>query len=57
MNFYILLLFWCWCSDFIDSKPNKFKSIPTTVKTRENDTVLLPCYVDQKGKYFYFTGK
>ncbi|XP_044729420.1 opioid-binding protein/cell adhesion molecule homolog [Chrysoperla carnea] len=26
----------------------KFKSIPTTVKTRENDTVLLPCYVDQR---------
>ncbi|XP_024939670.1 neural cell adhesion molecule 1 isoform X1 [Cephus cinctus] len=26
-----------------------FKSVPTTVKTFENDTVLLPCYVDNFG--------
>ncbi|XP_048514150.1 limbic system-associated membrane protein-like isoform X1 [Athalia rosae] len=26
-----------------------FKSVPTTVKTFENDTVLLPCYVDNTG--------
>ncbi|XP_067006796.2 igLON family member 5 isoform X2 [Anabrus simplex] len=27
----------------------QFRSIPTTVKTSENDTVLLPCYVDNLG--------
>lgn len=27
-----------------------FKSVPTTVKTYENDTVLLPCYLDSTGK-------
>jgi hypothetical protein len=27
-----------------------FKSVPTTVKTSENDTVLLPCYVDDLGR-------
>ncbi|XP_069682731.1 protein amalgam-like [Periplaneta americana] len=26
-----------------------FRSVPTTVKTSENDTVLLPCYVDNIG--------
>ncbi|XP_075987599.1 wrapper isoform X2 [Anticarsia gemmatalis] len=26
---------------------NPFKSIPVTVKTYENDTVLLPCYIDE----------
>lgn len=26
-----------------------FKSVPTTVKTHENDTVLLPCYLDGTG--------
>nr|CAD7398014.1 unnamed protein product [Timema cristinae] len=26
-----------------------FRSVPTTVKTSENDTVLLPCYVDNLG--------
>ncbi|XP_075211729.1 neurotrimin-like [Lycorma delicatula] len=26
-----------------------FKSVPTTVKTSEHDTVLLPCYVDNLG--------
>lgn len=26
-----------------------FRSVPTTVKTSENDTVLLPCYVDSLG--------
>lgn len=26
-----------------------FKSVPTTVKTYENDTVLLPCYLDSTG--------
>lgn len=29
---------------------NGFKSYPTTVKTFENDTVLLPCYVEDLGK-------
>lgn len=28
-----------------------FKSIPVTVKTYENDTVLLPCYMDEMGKF------
>lgn len=27
-----------------------FKSYPTTVKTFENDTVLLPCYVEDLGE-------
>lgn len=27
---------------------HKFKSMPTTVKTYENDTVLLPCERDSK---------
>ncbi|KAM8712456.1 hypothetical protein ACLKA7_012900 [Drosophila subpalustris] len=29
----------------------KFKSIPTTIKTYENDTVLLPCYSDTPFQY------
>lgn len=33
----------------LSEKP--FKSIPVTVKTYENDTVLLPCYIDESGKY------
>lgn len=27
-----------------------FKSVPVTVKTYENDTVLLPCYIEGNGK-------
>lgn len=26
--------------------PQEFKSLPTTIKAPENDTVLLPCYLD-----------
>ncbi|XP_030387392.1 immunoglobulin superfamily member 10 [Scaptodrosophila lebanonensis] len=29
----------------------KFKSIPTTIKTFENDTVLLPCYLNTPFRY------
>lgn len=29
----------------------KFKSIPTTIKTYENDTVLLPCYLETPFQY------
>lgn len=29
---------------------NKFKSIPVTVKSFENDTVLLPCYLHDTGE-------
>lgn len=32
---------------------NGFKSYPTTVKTFENDTVLLPCYVEDLGKQLF----
>ena len=28
-----------------------FKSVPVTVKTYENDSVLLPCYVNESGTY------
>lgn len=28
-----------------------FTSVPVLVKTYENDTVLLPCYVDDTGMY------
>lgn len=33
------------CSaDYFTSNPDNFESVPTTIKTYENDTVLLPCY-------------
>ncbi|XP_016920426.1 neurotrimin [Apis cerana] len=40
---------WMLCIFIIGSRAtanNGFKSYPTTVKTFENDTVLLPCYVE-----------
>lgn len=40
------LLTFSWCTDF--------KSVPTTVKTYENDTVLLPCYLDSAGGIYSF---
>lgn len=30
-----------------------FKSVPVIVKTYENDTVLLPCYLEGAGMSFY----
>lgn len=35
----------------------EFKSVPTTVKTHENDTVLLPCYLDGTGNFKMFYTK
>ncbi|CAG9790003.1 unnamed protein product [Diatraea saccharalis] len=35
--------------DKTSSQNNPFKSVPVTVKTYENETVLLPCYVDNTG--------
>lgn len=33
------------CSaNYFTSNPENFQSVPTTIKTNENDTVLLPCY-------------
>lgn len=38
---------------FCDSETTNrnFKSFPTTVKTLENDSVLLPCYLENAGLY------
>ncbi|KAJ9599429.1 hypothetical protein L9F63_010098 [Diploptera punctata] len=36
-------------SDLCVAREPYFRSVPTTVKTSENDTVLLPCYVDNVG--------
>lgn len=35
---------------------NEFLSVPTTVKAQENNTVLLPCYLNtaSNGKQFFF---
>lgn len=30
--------------NYFTSNAENFESVPTTVKTSENDTVLLPCY-------------
>lgn len=44
------ILFWICCvaqikcDDYFTSNSKNFESVPTTVKTYENDTVLLPCY-------------
>lgn len=32
------------CDNYFTSNSENFESVPTTVKTYENDTVLLPCY-------------
>lgn len=48
----ILMLFLTLSSVLCDIN-NNFNSVPTTVKTFENDTVLLPCYHNSK----YYLGK
>lgn len=35
----------------LETNTRDFKSIPTTVKSLENDTVLLPCYLENAGLY------
>lgn len=43
-------LIWIYCvgvinsDNYFTSNSENFESVPTTVKTYENDTVLLPCY-------------
>lgn len=37
-------------SEEIVENTSKFKSVPTTVKTFENETVVLPCYLENAGK-------
>lgn len=32
------------CENYFTSNSENFESVPTTIKTEENDTVLLPCY-------------
>lgn len=32
------------CENYFTSNSENFESVPTTIKTSENDTVLLPCY-------------
>lgn len=42
---YICLIGWCSSAEnYFTSNSENFESVPTTVKTYENDTVLLPCY-------------
>ncbi|XP_076619332.1 limbic system-associated membrane protein isoform X2 [Colletes latitarsis] len=44
---------WMFCIFIVGNRAavnNGFKSYPTTVKTFENDTVLLPCYVEDVDK-------
>lgn len=46
----ISVLIWIYCigvikcDSYFTSNSENFESVPTTVKTYENDTVLLPCY-------------
>lgn len=46
--FKAVILFMLSQTIVICEKP--FKSVPVTVKTYENDTVLLPCYIDETGE-------
>ncbi|XP_017775167.1 PREDICTED: limbic system-associated membrane protein-like isoform X2 [Nicrophorus vespilloides] len=40
----------CWCEEQLE-----FKSVPTTVKALENNTVLLPCYLENANDGIYST--
>lgn len=46
----VVVLIWIYyvvgiqTDNYFTSNSQNFKSVPTTVKTYENDTVLLPCY-------------
>lgn len=43
------------CSpNYFTSNSESFESVPTTVKTNENDTVLLPCHSAGKFKMLKF---
>lgn len=50
-NIYVVaVLIWIYyvvgiqTDNYFTSNSENFESVPTTVKTSENDTVLLPCY-------------
>lgn len=40
--------------NYFTSNSENFESVPTTVKTSENDTVLLPCYSVGELSFFFF---
>lgn len=47
---FVVVLIWIYyvgvikTDNYFTSNSENFESVPTTVKTYENDTVLLPCY-------------
>lgn len=47
---FVVILIWIYnvpviaTDNYFTSNSENFSSVPTTVKTYENDTVLLPCY-------------
>lgn len=56
-NIYVVVvLIWTYyvvgiqTDNYFTSNSENFESVPTTVKTSENDTVLLPCYPTGKQK-------
>ncbi|KAJ8705983.1 hypothetical protein PYW07_010760 [Mythimna separata] len=46
MKLFIYIVLFLYTKNSVHSE-KPFKSIPVTVKTYENDTVLLPCYIDE----------
>lgn len=50
LNLFIILIISFARKTFSESL-QEFKSLPTTVKAPENNTVLLPCYLEINGKY------
>jgi hypothetical protein len=44
-------------NNYVKCDMNDFSSVPTTVKAQENNTVLLPCYLNtaSNGKRQYFS--
>lgn len=42
------------CENYFTSNSENFESVPTTIKTSENDTVLLPCYSVGELNYSFF---
>lgn len=55
LGFYFILLLKSKVCDVSGMSVNRnFKSVPTTVRTFENDTILLPCYHNCEYIFFLF---
>lgn len=46
LNLFILLTIAFTYKAALGDVPQEFRSLPTTVKAPENNTVLLPCYLE-----------